>query len=130
MPSGQFDAIGRGDIDAFSWTAQAGNAALRQSGGKAFFLTQAGYEKYFRSHQLLLVNQNTLDTRQALVKDAIGALLDAEKRIAQDPAWPELIAGRIRSTAAEVKEATSVFEFKVGFDDSFIDDLVLSLIHI
>lgn len=123
-PTDLIGALVRGDIDAFSWTAQAGNAALRQSGGKAFFLTQEGYEKYFRSHQLLLVNQQTLETRQALVKDAIGALLDAEKRIAQDPAWPELIASRIRSSAAEVKQATSVFEFKVGFDDGFIDDLV------
>jgi sulfonate transport system substrate-binding protein len=123
-PTDLIGALVRGDIDAFSWTAQAGNAALRQSGGKAYFLTQDGYEKYFRSHQLLLVNQNTLDSRQALVKDAIGALLDAERRIAEDPAWPELIAARIRSTPAEVKQATSVFEFKVGFDDSFIDDLV------
>lgn len=124
-PTDLIGALVRGDIDAFSWTAQAGNAALRQSGGKAYFLTQTGYEKFFRSHQLLLVNQNTLDNRGPLVRDAIAALLDAEKRIAQDPAWPELIAARIRSTPAEVKQATSVFEFKVGFDDSFIEDLVV-----
>ncbi len=123
-PTDLIGALVRGDIDAFSWTAQAGNAALRQSQGTAYFLTQDGYEKFFRSHQLLLVNQDTLQNRQALVRQAIAALLDAEKRIAEDPDWAELIAARIRSTPAEVKAATSVFEFKLGFDDSFVDDLV------
>ncbi|CAM3815195.1 ABC transporter substrate-binding protein [Bordetella tumulicola] len=123
-PTDLIGALVRDDIDAFSWTAVAGKAAIRQSGGKAFVLTQDGYEKFFRSHQLLLVNQNTLETRQPLVKDAIAALLAAERRMAQDPTWPALIASRIRSTPEEVKEATAVFEFKLGFDKSFLDDLV------
>lgn len=117
-------ALVRGDIDAFAWTAQAGNAAIKQSGGKVVFLEQKGFEKFFRSHQLLLVNQATLSSRKPLLTDAVNALLDAEKHIHADPAWPDQVAGRIRSTPQEIRDFTSTYEFKVEFTKSFIDDLV------
>ena len=117
-------ALVRGDIDAFSWTAQAGNAAIKQSGGKVVFLEQKGFEKFFRSHQLLLVNQATLSSRKPLLADAVNALLDAEKHIHSDSNWPDQIAGRIRSSPQEIRDFTSTFEFKVEFTKSFIDDLV------
>lgn len=123
-PTDLIGALVRGDIDAFSWTAQAGNAAVRQSGGKVVFLTQTGYDKFFRSHQLLLVNQATIDGRKPLLTDAVQALLDAEKHIHTDANWASVIAPRIRSTAEEIKRDTSTFEFKVEFNNSFLNDLV------
>lgn len=123
-PADLIGALIRGDIDAFSWTAQAGNAAVKQSGGKVFFMTQDGYEKHFRSHQLLLTNHSTYNERKPLLDSAVAALLDAEKRIASDPAWPSLIAARVRSTPEEIKSFTSTYEFELLFDDSFVNDLV------
>jgi len=117
-------ALIRGDIDAFSWTAQAGNAAIKQSGGKVSFMTQDGYEKFFRSHQLLLTNHATFEQRKPLLANALGALLEAEHYIQTEPSWPELIAARIRSTPEEIKTFTSTYEFKLLFDESFLDDLV------
>ncbi|GMG93465.1 NrtA/SsuA/CpmA family ABC transporter substrate-binding protein [Cupriavidus metallidurans] len=123
-PSDLVGALVRGDIDAFSWTALAGSAAQRQSGGKVVFLTQNGYEKYFRSHQLLLVNQATLSSRKALLSDAVNALLDAENHIHTNAAWPDQVSSRVRSTPEEIRQFTSTFEFKVEFNKSFVEDLV------
>ena len=124
-PGDLIGALSRGDIDAFSWTAQAAQAALRQTGGKARLLRQDGYETFFRSHQLLLVNDATFEKQQPLVDAVVRALLEAEQRIAADPAWPELISPRLRISADEIRQATtSVFEFQSRFDEAFLDDLV------
>lgn len=124
-PGDLIGALSRGDIDAFSWTAQAAQAALRQTGGKARLLRQDGYEAFFRSHQLLLVNDATFDKQRPLVDGVVRALLDAEQRIATDPAWPELISPRLKIPADEIRQATtSVFEFQSRFDEAFLDDLV------
>lgn len=117
-------ALVRGDIDGFLWVATAARAAIKQSGGKVSVMTQDGYEKYFRSHQLLLTNQATLDSRRDLAGQAVRTLLDAEKHIQTNPNWNTLIAPRVRVEADVIKESTAKFEFKVVFDESFLDDLV------
>lgn len=123
-PNDMTVALVRGDIDGFAWTGQAAAVALKQSGGKVDVMTQTGLEKVFQSHQLLLTTERVLSSKPELATAAIKAMFAAEERIAKDPKWPELIAARVRAPAAEIHEATEAFEFKLGFDERFIDDLV------
>lgn len=123
-PSDMAVALTRGDVDAFSWTAQAASVASRQTGGKVTTMTQDGLEKYFQSHQLILTTQQVLDRQPELATAAVKALLAAEARIQSDPAWPALIAQRVHASPEEIDQATKgVFEFRVDFTPRFIDDL-------
>lgn len=123
-PNDMTVATVRGDVDGFAWTGQAANVALKQSGGQVEVMTLEGFEKFFQSHQLLLTSEAVIKEKPALLDAAVKSLLAAEDRINSDPAWTTLIAERVRASAEEIKEATSVFEFKVGFDERFLDDLV------
>lgn len=118
------NALLHGDIDAFCWTNSAAIAAHRQSEGRTATLKQEGYEAYFRSHQLLLVNEATL-ANKPLLSHAVKALLDAEQRIKTDPNWASLIAERLKTPAAQITSDTSTFDFGVRFDQDFLNDLVL-----
>lgn len=123
-PANMTTALVRGDIDGFAWSSQTVAVAQRQSGSKVAEMSFDGIEKYFQSHQLLLTTEKVLKDKPDLVKAAIQALFAAEQRIASDKAWPQLIADRIKTPAADIAESTSTFTFKIGFDDRFIDDLV------
>ncbi|MCJ8142618.1 NrtA/SsuA/CpmA family ABC transporter substrate-binding protein [Ancylobacter sp. A5.8] len=114
----------RGDVDGFAWTGQAAVVAEKQSNGAVAVMTQEGLDKYFQSHQLLLTSEKVIKEKPALLDAAVKSLLGAEERIAADPTWTSLIAERVRAPAQEITEATSVFEFKIGFDERFLDDLV------
>jgi sulfonate transport system substrate-binding protein len=123
-PNDMSVATVRGDIDGFSWTNQAAIVADKQAPGKVAVMTQDGLEKYFQSHQLLLTSERVVRERPQLVTAAVKALSGAEARIASDPNWASLIASRVRATPEEITAATKDFEFKIGFDERFIDDLV------
>jgi ABC-type nitrate/sulfonate/bicarbonate transport system substrate-binding protein len=114
----------RGDVDGFSWTSQAAIVAERQAPGKVAVMTQEGLEKYFQSHQLLLISERLVKDKPQLVAAAITTLFDAEQRIQSDKNWPSLISARVRAPAEDIAAATEAFEFKIGFDERFIDDLV------
>jgi sulfonate transport system substrate-binding protein len=122
-PNDMSIATVRGDVDGFSWTSQAAIVADRQAPGKVAVMTQEGFEKYFQSHQLLLTSERVVRERPQLVSAAVKALFDAEARIISDPNWAALIAARVRTTPEEIAQATKEFEFKIGFDERFIDDL-------
>lgn len=123
-PANMTTALTRGDIDGFAWSSQTAAVAQRQSGGKVAEMTFDGIEKYFQSHQLLLTTERVLKEKPELVKATIQALFAAEELMARDANWPQLIADRIKTPAAEIAEATSTFTFKIAFDERFIDDLV------
>ena len=123
-PNDMTVALVRGDVDGFAWTGQAAAVAEKQSGGKVAVMTQTGLEAHFQSHQLLLTTEKVIKEKPELVQAAVKSLFAAEDRIAKDKQWPELIAKRVRATGAEIAEATEAFEFKVGFDKRFLDDLV------
>jgi sulfonate transport system substrate-binding protein len=123
-PNDMTIATVRGDVDGFSWTSQAAVVADRQAPGKVAVMTQEGLEKYFQSHQLLLTSERVVREKPQLAAAAVKALFDAEARIASDPNWAALIATRVRATPEEITAATKDFEFKIGFDERFIDDLV------
>ena len=123
-PNDMSIATVRGDVDGFSWTSQAAIVADKQAPGKVAVMTQEGLEKYFQSHQLLLTSERVVRERPQLAAAAVKALFDAEARIASDPSWGSLIAARVRTTPEEITAATKEFEFKIGFDQRFIDDLV------
>jgi ABC-type nitrate/sulfonate/bicarbonate transport system substrate-binding protein len=123
-PNDMTIATVRGDVDGFSWTSQAAVVADRQAPGKVAVMTQAGLEKYFQSHQLLLTSERVVREKPQLAAAAVKALFDAEARMASDPNWAALIAARVRTTPEEITSATKDFEFKIGFDERFIDDLV------
>jgi ABC-type nitrate/sulfonate/bicarbonate transport system substrate-binding protein len=123
-PNDMTIATVRGDVDGFSWTSQAAVVADRQAPGKVAVMTQEGLEKYFQSHQLLLTSERVVREKPQLAAAAVKALFDAEARMASDPNWPALIAARVRTTPEEITSATKDFEFKIGFDERFIDDLV------
>lgn len=123
-PNDMMVALVRGDVDGFSWTAQAAALADKQAPGKLVVMTQDGLDKYFQSHQLLLTSERVVKEKPELVQAAVQALAAAEERMAKDKKWPELIAARVRAPAEEIREATEVFEFKLGFDKRFLDDLV------
>ena len=124
-PNDMTIATVRGDVDGFSWTSQAAVVADRQAPGKVAVMTQEGLEKYFQSHQLLLTSERVVREKpQLAAAAAVKALFDAEARMASDPNWASLIAARVRTTPEEITAATKDFEFKIDFDERFIDDLV------
>lgn len=123
-PNDMSVALIRGDIDAFAWTGQAANAAEKQSGGKTAIMKQDGLEKYFQSHQTILTSEKTIKDRPQLLDAAVKSIFAAEDYMAKNPNWPEKIEKRVRTTAEEVKSATSTFEFQIGFSPRFLDDLV------
>jgi sulfonate transport system substrate-binding protein len=123
-PNDMTIATVRGDVDGFSWTSQAAVVADRQAPGKVAVMTQDGLEKYFQSHQLLLTSERVVREKPQLAAAAVKALFDAEARMASDPNWTSLIAARVRTAPEEITSATKDFEFKIGFDERFIDDLV------
>ncbi|MDR0576631.1 MAG: NrtA/SsuA/CpmA family ABC transporter substrate-binding protein [Candidatus Accumulibacter sp.] len=123
-PADLINTLIRGDIDAFAWTLTAGKAAITKSEGKAFLMAQRGFEAYFRSHLLLLTNDQTIAGNQPLLINAVKAHLAAEKRIKDDPKWADLIAARVRIPATDILEATNNIDLTICFDESFIDDLV------
>lgn len=123
-PNDMTVALARGDVDAFAWTGQAAALAHKQTQGKVDVMSQDGLERHFQSHQLLLTTERALQARPEIAQAAVRALFAAEERIARDAKWPELIAARVRAPAAEILEATEAFEFKLGFDNRFLDDLV------
>jgi sulfonate transport system substrate-binding protein len=123
-PNDMTIATVRGDVDGFSWTSQAAVVADRQAPGKVAVMTQEGLEKYFQSHQLLLTSERVVREKPQLAAAAVKALFDAEARMASDPNWASLIAARVRTTPEEITAATKDFEFKIDFDERFIDDLV------
>ncbi len=123
-PNDMSVATVRGDIDGFSWTNQAAIVAEKQAPGKTAIMTQTGLEKYFQSHQLLLTSEKVVREKPQLIAAAVKSLFDAEARIQSDKNWASLIAGRVRAPAEEITKATQDFEFRIGFDKRFIDDLV------
>ena len=114
----------RGDIDGFSWTAQAANVAERQSGGKVTPMVQDGLERLFQSHELLLTTEQVLKDKPELARAAAAAMFAAEDYMRSHPDWVEIVAKRTLATEAEVKAATSVYDFTIRFDDRFLNDLV------
>jgi sulfonate transport system substrate-binding protein len=87
-------------------------------------MTQDGLEKFFVSHQLLLVNDGALAGNPELGDRALRALLAAEDYMTKNASWPEIVAPRVRAEAEFVRQMTSVFEFQVRLDKAFLDDLV------
>ncbi|MDH2344046.1 NrtA/SsuA/CpmA family ABC transporter substrate-binding protein [Bradyrhizobium sp. SSUT77] len=123
-PANMATALTRGDIDAFCWSSQTLAIAQRQSGGKVVEMTLDGIERHFQSHQLVLTTETVIEKKPELIQAALRALFAAEDRIARDREWPNLIADRIKTPAADISQATSTFTFKIGFDPRFLDDLV------
>jgi sulfonate transport system substrate-binding protein len=114
----------RGEIDGFSWTAQAANVAERQSNGKCTPMVQDGLERFFQSHELLLTTERVLKEKPDLARTAASAMFASEDFMTGHPEWLDIVAKRTLATAAEVKEATSVYDFTIRFDDRFLTDLV------
>lgn len=123
-PSDMLAATLRGDVDGFAWTSQASKLALDAAPDKIFEMTQDGLEKFFVSHQLLLVNDAALQAQPELGDRAVRALLAAEDYMAKNASWPDIVAPRVRAEADFVRQMTSVFEFQVRLDKAFLDDLV------
>jgi ABC-type nitrate/sulfonate/bicarbonate transport system substrate-binding protein len=114
----------RGDVDGFAWTGQAAAVAERQAPGKTTVMTQTGLERFFQSHELLLTSESVIRQKPEIARMAITALFGAETIIRTDKSWPDLIAKRVMASAEEIRQATDAFEFKITFDNRFIDDLV------
>ena len=89
----------RGDVDGFAWTSQASKLALDAAPDKIFEMTQDGLEKFFVSHQLLLVNDGALQAQPELGDRAVRALLAAEDYMAKNASWPDIVAPRVRAEA-------------------------------
>ncbi|MBS7543879.1 ABC transporter substrate-binding protein [Ancylobacter oerskovii] len=123
-PGNLATTLARGDIDGFAWSSQAVAVADKQTGGKVVEMTLDGIEPYFQSHQLFLTTDKVLKEKPEVVTAAIKALYAAENRINSDPNWPNLIAERIKTPPEQIRQATSTFVFKLGFDQRFLDDLV------
>ncbi|WP_018390409.1 ABC transporter substrate-binding protein [Ancylobacter sp. FA202] len=123
-PGNLATTLTRGDIDGFAWSSQAVAVADKQTGGKVVEMTLEGIEPYFQSHQLFLTTEKVLKEKPEAVTAALKAINAAEQRINTDPNWPALIAERIKTPAEQIRQATSTFAFKLGFDQRFLDDLV------
>jgi sulfonate transport system substrate-binding protein len=114
----------RGDVDGFAWTGQAAAVAAQQAPGQTAVMVQDGFERYFQSHELLLTSERVIKERPDLVAAAVKSLLAAEDSLHANKNWPGLIAARVRASAEEIAQATADFEFRIEFNQRFIDDLV------
>lgn len=126
-PADMASATLRGDVDGFSWTSQAAALALEVGQDQLFAMTQDGLEKFFRSHQLLLTNEDTLSNDPELVTGGLKALIEAETYMAEHLDWASVIAPRVRAEPEFIKDMTSIFEFKVTFDEAFVQDIVVQM---
>ncbi len=123
-PADMIAATSRGDLDGFSWTREAAITADRQSGNRVTVMTQEGLERYFRSHELLLTSEQVIKQQPELLDCAVKSLFAAETYLRTHPDWPEKIAKRVGNTPEEIREGTDSFEFKIEFDEAFLNDLV------
>ncbi len=123
-PADMIAATSRGDSDGFSWTREAAITADRQSGNRVTVMTQEGLERYFRSHELLLTSEQVIKQQPELLDCAVKSLFAAETYLRTHPDWPEKIAKRVGNTPEEIREGTDSFEFKIEFDEAFLNDLV------
>lgn len=123
-PNNMATALTRGDIDAFCWSSQTVAVAQRQSGSKIAEMSFDGIERYFQSHQLLLTTEAVIAKKPDLINATLRALFAAEARINTDHDWPQLIADRIKTPAADIAASTSTFTFKNVFDQRFLEDLI------
>ena len=123
-PNDMMSATLRGDVDGFSWTSQASAIAVEAADGQIVEMTQEGIEDFFVSHQCLLTNEAVLENKPELAEKGIKAILAASDYIAKSDSWPEVIAERVRAEPDFIAKMTSVFEFKVGLTEKFLDDLV------
>lgn len=126
-PADMMSATLRGDVDGFSWTSQAAALALEGAPGQLFTMSQEGLEGFFRSHQLLLTNDNVINDRPELTVPAVQALLTAEQYMKDNPDWAAVIAPRVRAEPDFITEMTSVFDFSVQFDERFVEDVVVQM---
>jgi sulfonate transport system substrate-binding protein len=124
-PADMIAATSRGDIDGFSWTREAAITSDRQSGGKVAVMTQEGLDRYFRSHELLLTSEQVVRQQPDLLDAAVKSLFAAEDYMQTHPTWPEKIAKRVGNTPDEIRGGTDWFEFKIEFDDPFLNDMVM-----
>jgi sulfonate transport system substrate-binding protein len=122
-PADMIAATSRGDVDGFSWTPEAAILAGRQSGGKVAAMTQEGLEKFFRSHELLLTSEKVIKENPTLLDAAVKAYIAAETYMKDDPTWPEKISSRVHNTPAEIQDGVASFEFRIAFDDQFVEDM-------
>jgi ABC-type nitrate/sulfonate/bicarbonate transport system substrate-binding protein len=123
-PADMIAATRRGDTDGFSWTREAAITADRQSGGMVTVMTQEGLERYFRSHELLLTSEQVIKQQPELLDAAVRSLFAAEIYLKSNPSWPGKIAKRVGNTPEEIREGVDSFEFKIEFDDAFLNDMV------
>jgi sulfonate transport system substrate-binding protein len=123
-PADMIAATSRGDMDGFSWTREAAITADRQSGGIVAVMNQEGLEHYFRSHELLLTTEQVIKQQPQLLDAAVRSLFAAEAYMEKNPGWPEKIAKRVGNTPDEIREGTDSFEFRIGFDNAFLNEMV------
>ena len=76
------------------------------------------------SHELLLTSEQVIKQQPELLDCAVKSLFAAETYLRTHPDWPEKIAKRVGNTPEEIREGTDLFEFKIEFDEAFLNDLV------
>ncbi|GKX33926.1 MAG: hypothetical protein MnENMB40S_15440 [Rhizobiaceae bacterium MnEN-MB40S] len=123
-PGDAINAVVRGDVDGISWTSRAAFVVQDAIKDDAFIMTQDGLEEFFSSHQLMCTNTSIVSERPEILKPGVAALLEAEKFIAEDLKWSEIVAERTKTTPDAVISETVDFEFALRFDDKFLEDLV------
>lgn len=123
-PGDAINAVVRGDVDGISWTSRAAFMVKKAIPDDAFIMTQDGLEKFFTSHQLMATNSKVVAEKPEVLDAGVKAMLDAEKFIATDKSWAEIVAKRTRTTPEAVITETSDFEFKLTFDEGFVEDLI------
>jgi hypothetical protein len=53
----------------------------------------------------------------------VKAYIAAETYMKDDPTWPEKISSRVHNTPAEIQDGVASFEFRIAFDDQFVEDM-------
>ena len=123
-PGDAITATVRGDVDAMAWTSRAAFRVQEAVKDKAFVMTQDGFENFFQSHSLLCTNESVVAKRPHLLKPGVQAMLSAEAHIKNDPGWLDIIAERTKTTPERVRKETLDYEFKLTFDEKFVEDLI------
>lgn len=118
-------AVLRGDVDAFAWSFRSGQIAEREGKGSVRMLSNAGVDKVWINHLLLVANEDTVLKTPEVCKAAVAALLDAEALLVGNPERAaEIVATRTETTKSETLEGFKLNEYKVQLDPRLIDDMV------
>jgi ABC-type nitrate/sulfonate/bicarbonate transport system substrate-binding protein len=118
-------ALLRGDVDAFAWSFRNGQIAEHEGKGKVRMLSNAGVDKVWINHLLLVANEDVVTKSPDVCRAAVASLLDAEGVLLEhtDRA-ASIVAARTETSVEDTLEGFKLNNYKVQLDPRLMVDLL------